>query len=185
MRFSFLLCIGRCKLLGLLESFLSYASRYLGPILLSLLFTYLFPVYHKRWLMLWMATSHILPAPKSLLTREEAVDVFQIAGFFFHLGSEICIRKRLVYWQSVEQTTFHFTLPRAFHTMESFLVASIIKSLPVTRETQSSIPGSGRSPGEGNGNSPQYSCLENSKDRRVWGATVWDHKELDTTEQLN
>ena len=28
----------------------------------------------------------------------------------------------------------------------------------------SSIPGSGRSPGEGNGNSPQYSCLENSMD---------------------
>ena len=88
MRFSFLLCIGRCKLLGLLESFLSYTSRYLGPILLSLLFTYLFLVYHKRWLMLWMATSHILPAPKSLLTREEAVDVFQIAGFFFFTWSQ-------------------------------------------------------------------------------------------------
>ena len=29
------------------------------------------------------------------------------------------------------------------------------------------IPGSGRSPGEGNGNSPQYSCLENPKDRRA------------------
>ena len=35
-----------------------------------------------------------------------------------------------------------------------------------------SIPGSGRSPGEGNGNPLQYSCLENSMDRGVWKATV-------------
>ena len=34
------------------------------------------------------------------------------------------------------------------------------------------IPGSGRSPGEGNGYPLQYSCLENSMDRGVWQATV-------------
>ena len=34
------------------------------------------------------------------------------------------------------------------------------------------IPGSGRSPGEGNGNPLQYSCLENSMDREAWLATV-------------
>ena len=34
-----------------------------------------------------------------------------------------------------------------------------------------SIPGLGRSPGEGNGNPPHYSCLENSKDRGAWQAT--------------
>ena len=34
------------------------------------------------------------------------------------------------------------------------------------------IPGSGRSPGEGNGNPLQCSCLENPADRRVWRATV-------------
>ena len=34
------------------------------------------------------------------------------------------------------------------------------------------IPGSGRSPGEGNGNPPQYSCLENAMDRGAWWATV-------------
>ena len=32
------------------------------------------------------------------------------------------------------------------------------------------ILGSGRSPGVGNGNLPQYSCLENSMDRGVWWA---------------
>ena len=45
-----------------------------------------------------------------------------------------------------------------------------------------SIPGSGRSPGEGTGNLLQYSCLENSMDRESWCS--WGHKELDTTEQL-
>ena len=35
-----------------------------------------------------------------------------------------------------------------------------------------SIPGSGRSPGEGNGNPLQYSCLENPMDERAWQATV-------------
>ena len=34
------------------------------------------------------------------------------------------------------------------------------------------IPGSGRSPREGNGNPLQYSCLENPKDRGAWQATV-------------
>ena len=46
-----------------------------------------------------------------------------------------------------------------------------------------SIPGLGRSPGEGNGNPLHYSCLENSMDRGSWWATVHG-KELDTTEQL-
>ena len=35
-----------------------------------------------------------------------------------------------------------------------------------------SIPGSGRSPGEGNGNLLQYSCLENPKEGGAWWATV-------------
>ena len=37
---------------------------------------------------------------------------------------------------------------------------------------QGSIPGSGRSPGEGNGKPLQYSCLENSKDGGAWRATA-------------
>ena len=45
------------------------------------------------------------------------------------------------------------------------------------------IPESGRSPGEGNGNLLQYSCLENPMDRGAWQATVHGgHKELDITE---
>ena len=36
----------------------------------------------------------------------------------------------------------------------------------------SSIPGSGRSPGEGNGKPLQYSCLENPMDRGAWQVTI-------------
>ena len=46
------------------------------------------------------------------------------------------------------------------------LVAQMVKNLPVMQETGPGLNlGSGRSPGGGNGNPLQYSCLENSMDR--------------------
>ena len=45
-----------------------------------------------------------------------------------------------------------------------------------------SIPGLGRSPGEGNGNPLQYSYLENFMDRGPWRATILGVSELDVTE---
>ena len=51
----------------------------------------------------------------------------------------------------------------------------MVKNLPAnaggTRDT-GLIPGSGTSPGVGNGNPLQYSCLENSMDRGAWQASV-------------
>ena len=47
-----------------------------------------------------------------------------------------------------------------------------------------SIPELGRSPGEGNGNSLQYSCQENPMDRGAWQALVPEVTKSDTTEQL-
>ena len=44
------------------------------------------------------------------------------------------------------------------------------------------IPGLGRSSGWGNGNPRQYSCLENTKDRGAWQATVHRVAESDMTE---
>ena len=57
---------------------------------------------------------------------------------------------------------------------------SVSKESACNAEDLGSIPGSRRSPGEGNGNPLQYSCLENSMDRGAWQATYspWGRKEL-------
>ena len=51
-------------------------------------------------------------------------------------------------------------------------VALVVTNPPANARDTGSIPGSGSSPGEGNGNILQYSCLENPMDRRAWQATV-------------
>ena len=54
-------------------------------------------------------------------------------------------------------------------------VALVVKNLSANAgdiRDAGSIPGSGRSPGVGNGNLLQYSCLKNSMDRGAWWATV-------------
>ena len=50
--------------------------------------------------------------------------------------------------------------------------SSVGKEFACNAEDPGLIPGSGRSPGEGNGNPLQYSCLENPIDRGAWQATV-------------
>ena len=53
---------------------------------------------------------------------------------------------------------------------------AVVKNTPVNTPANVGdtglIPGSGRSPGEGNGKPLQYSCLQNSMDRGAWRATV-------------
>ena len=61
-----------------------------------------------------------------------------------------------------------------------FPVASAVKNLPAYAGDTGLIPGLGRSPGEGNGNPLQCSCLGNPMDPRPWS-----RKESDTTYQLN
>ena len=53
-----------------------------------------------------------------------------------------------------------------------FTVGSDGKESACNAGDQSLIPGSRRSPGEGNGNPFQYSCLENSMDKGAWWVTV-------------
>ena len=63
---------------------------------------------------------------------------------------------------------------------------TVVKNLPANAGDTGdvgSIPGSRRSPGGGNGNPLQYSCLENPVHKRTWQATVQGFaKELDRTE---
>ncbi|KAI4548149.1 hypothetical protein MG293_000479 [Ovis ammon polii] len=72
-----------------------------------------------------------------------------------------------------------FEEPRAFHRLcgergivRGFPGGSEVKVSACNVGDLGSIPGSGRSPGEGNGNPLQYSCLENPMDRGAWWATV-------------
>ena len=55
---------------------------------------------------------------------------------------------------------------------QDFPGGSEVKASACNARDLGSIPGSGKSPGEGNGNPLQYSCLENPMDRGAWLATV-------------
>ena len=57
------------------------------------------------------------------------------------------------------------------------------KASAYNAEDLGSIPGLGRSPGEGNGNPLQFPCLENLMDGGTWlGYSPWAPKDLETTE---
>ena len=61
----------------------------------------------------------------------------------------------------------------------------MVENPPASTGDMGSISRSGKSPGEGNSNPLQYSCLENLMDTGAWWATVYRiAKESDTTEQL-
>ena len=64
-----------------------------------------------------------------------------------------------------------------------YFSGSVSKDSVCNAEDLGLIPGLGRSPGEGNGNPLQYSCLENSMEQRsLAGYSPGDHRELNTTE---
>ena len=65
-------------------------------------------------------------------------------------------------------------------------MAQTVKRLPAMQETRVRSPGREDSPGEGNGNPLQYSCLGNPMNRGAWWATFHGvTKESDTTERLH
>ena len=90
-------------------------------------------------------------------------------------------------WQQATslQNTILFIIYKRYHT-KGFPGGSKGKDSACNTGDLGSIPGLGRSPGEGIGNPLQYSCLENSTDREAWQATVhvitksrtWPHQTL-------
>ena len=66
--------------------------------------------------------------------------------------------------------SFHFS--RVYVEEWASWVVLVVKNPPANAGDAGSIPGLGRSPGEGHGNPLQYSCLENPMDRGAWQATV-------------
>ena len=70
--------------------------------------------------------------------------------------------------------------------LRASLVAQLIKNTPVIVRDTGPIPGSGRSPIVGNGNTFQYSSLENFHGQRsLAGYSPWCHKESDMTEHTH
>ena len=92
-------------------------------------------------------------------------------------------------WLISHMTFAHFIMPHCFPTLTPKLLHTLLTqsypqyldSLCSSVDTESvcstgdpgSIPGWERSPGEGNGNQLQYSCLENPMDTGAWQATVY------------
>ena len=92
--------------------------------------------------------------------------------------------------QPVSSNTSHRTSPTVLKIHLSFHSGlpggSVGKNLPVNVGDSGLIPGSGRFPGEGNGNPLQYCCLGNPMDREACWATVYGiKKELGTATRLN
>ena len=93
-----------------------------------------------------------------LLILEENLSNFSLLGVMSAVG--------LSYVASI--------MPRYFPPM-GFPAGSVVKNPPVNAVDTGDVGlvlGSGRSPGGGNGNPLQYSCLENSTNRGAWQATV-------------
>ena len=72
----------------------------------------------------------------------------------------------------IDQIPKHQTFETSCQWTVVFPGDSEVKNLPANAGDTGSDPGSGRSPGEGNGNLIQYSCLGNPMDRGAWQATV-------------
>ena len=76
----------------------------------------------------------------------------------------------------------NISIDSTVHKSSHFTGGSVVKNPPVHTGDAGLIPGSGRSPGAGNGIPLQRSHPGNPMERGVWWATVhWGHKDLDTT----
>ena len=77
---------------------------------------------------------------------------------------------RQEYWSGVPLTGSYYIF--TLYSYICFPHSSVSKESACNAGDQDSVPGSGKSPGEGNGNPLRYSCLENPMDRGDWQATV-------------
>ena len=97
--------------------------------------------------------------------------------------SELEVKRKYSEWSMKRNKDKKYTLEVEWVS----LVAQTVKNQPAMRETWvGKIPGLGRTPGGGHGDSLQYSCLENPHRQRILvGYSPWGLKESDMTEQLS
>ena len=79
---------------------------------------------------------------------------------------------QLFLWKAICQGLCYQLRLSAHNRDQGFPGGSVVKNPPASAGDAGLIPGPGRSPGGGNGNPLQHSCLENPMDRGAWLATV-------------
>ena len=136
-----------------------------------------------------MSYSEVIRSYLELLGRKTYFSIF-LSFFSFHFsfvkllhcGYGICLNIYIFKFMKLLCVFSLYVL--YFHTrvMRGFPGSSSGKESACDEGDPSSVPGSSRTPGEGNGNPLQDSCLENPKDRRAWGALVHGAAESDMTE---
>ena len=131
------------------------------------------------WIQLWIERKN----------RGQTTHIKQLVGFHWISSSETWRRKcpsHLIVVQIIKQNQKMASDSVVPSKQMGFPGGSEVKNPPANAGELGSIPGSGRSPGEGNGNPLQYSCLGNPIDQGAWQATVHGVvEELDMTEWLN
>ena len=101
-------------------------------------------------------------------------------AFFLGMAQTQNVKPRRTLWGTWAQKSFCLPLVIGFPDISDGKASAWNAGDP------GSIPGSGSSPGEGNGNPLQHSCMENPMDRvSLKGYSPWVHKESDTTERLH
>ena len=111
------------------------------------------------------------------------------AQLYYYSGSAKQNLPESKIYRTCLQNTGHQGIWKRTMRRKGFPGGSVVKNLPANAGDAGdvgSIPGSRRSPGVGNGNPLQYSCLGNPMDRGAWWATVpWGYKDSGTTERLS
>ena len=114
--------------------------------------------------------------------QDQQIHQVQTANPQSHKLNEWWLFQAIMFWG-----VCHAAIYNLYCIYGGFPGGSVVKNPPAKAGEASSIPGSGRSPGEGNGNPLQYSCLGNPMDGGAWqGYSPWGHeKQSDTTQRLN
>ena len=144
---------------------------------------------HVHWVSDTIQLSHPLSYPSLLaLNLSQHQSLFQWVGCLHHVAKVLEYKLLFIilfYYSTLLILYLFYNSPHRFQYLPSqntciwgelgFPGGSTIKNPPanaVDSGVSSLVPGSGRSPGIGNGNPLQYSCLENSTDSGAWRATA-------------
>ena len=105
------------------------------------------------------------------------MSLHHLKSFWYHqheVSPQDLNTENICQFSSIEhRIKLYFITYLVFHSLSgASLVAQTVKNLPANSGDTDLIPESGRSPGEGNGNPLQYSCLGNPMDRGAWWVTV-------------